>query len=166
MFVARCRPRVLQCLRRKEGSLPVFPARYREQPKGCLVVARGGVAQFSERAWPRPRSPPSGLDGVPVFVRTDTIQEDSMKARRFVSRGTVALVPFLLVASLADSAPRVASARRQAEQKAGRQNPDAQGVQQKTDQQKADPATQQPSEQRSEERRVGKECRSRWSPYH
>jgi len=70
-----------------------------------------------------------------------------MKARRFVSRGTVALVSFLLVASLADSAPRVASARRQAEQKAGRQNPDAQGVQQKTDQQKADPATQQPSEQ-------------------
>src|SRR2546426_12145644 len=29
-----------------------------------------------------------------------------------------------------------------------------------------DPLGQQLAEQRSEERRVGKECRSRWSPYH
>ena len=70
-----------------------------------------------------------------------------MKARRFVSRGTVALVSFLLVASLADSASRVASARRQAEQKDVQQKPDAQGVQQKTDKQKAEPATQQTPEQ-------------------
>src|SRR6266516_8080110 len=27
-------------------------------------------------------------------------------------------------------------------------------------------ATELPEDQRSEERRVGKECRSRWSPYH
>src|SRR5256885_21122 len=30
----------------------------------------------------------------------------------------------------------------------------------------ADPTQQEAAEQRSEERRVGKECRSRWSPYH
>ena len=30
----------------------------------------------------------------------------------------------------------------------------------------ADLASPQPSSTRSEERRVGKECRSRWSPYH
>ena len=29
-----------------------------------------------------------------------------------------------------------------------------------------DPLAQLAGEQRSEERRVGKECRSRWSPYH
>src|ERR1035438_4886097 len=28
------------------------------------------------------------------------------------------------------------------------------------------PITKKPAETRSEERRVGKECRSRWSPYH
>ena len=36
-------------------------------------------------------------------------------------------------------------------------------------QEQADPATDSravPIYQRSEERRVGKECRSRWSPYH
>ena len=30
----------------------------------------------------------------------------------------------------------------------------------------ATPATAEPTYERSEERRVGKECRSRWSPYH
>ena len=30
----------------------------------------------------------------------------------------------------------------------------------------ADPAAEPPEGKRSEERRVGKECRSRWSPYH
>src|SRR5256885_12058769 len=30
----------------------------------------------------------------------------------------------------------------------------------------AKPADSKPAETRSEERRVGKECRSRWSPYH
>src|SRR5256885_11654283 len=30
----------------------------------------------------------------------------------------------------------------------------------------ADPARQSAENERSEERRVGKECRSRWSPYH
>src|SRR3712207_6816735 len=30
----------------------------------------------------------------------------------------------------------------------------------------SDPANTYPVRQRSEERRVGKECRSRWSPYH
>ena len=69
-----------------------------------------------------------------------------MKARRFVSRGTVALVSFLLVASLAPSASRVASAR-QAEQKTVGQTPDAQGVQPKTEQQKAEPTAQQTPEQ-------------------
>ena len=29
-----------------------------------------------------------------------------------------------------------------------------------------EPATYLPRQERSEERRVGKECRSRWSPYH
>ena len=31
---------------------------------------------------------------------------------------------------------------------------------------KADAAVENTAEVRSEERRVGKECRSRWSPYH
>ena len=39
-------------------------------------------------------------------------------------------------------------------------------VEQTPDTQQSTEEVQQPQEQRSEERRVGKECRSRWSPYH
>src|SRR5437763_776802 len=138
MFVARCRPRVLQCPRRREEV----------SPSSLLATAnnRRGVPR---RPWRHRTIFPSGTVARFVAVRSrrspflrspkDNSQEDSMKARRFVSRGTVALVSFLLVASLAHSASRVASARRQAEQKDVQQKPDAQGIQQKTDKQKAEP---------------------------
>ena len=40
------------------------------------------------------------------------------------------------------------------------------GPEQKLKQRQRDRETEREGERRSEERRVGKECRSRWSPYH
>src|SRR2546423_8933768 len=138
--------RVSYNAREGKRKSPRLPCSLPRTTEGACRAARGGIAQFFR----------AGLADTVVAVRSrrspflrspkDNSQEDSMKARRFVSRGTVVLVSFLLVASLAPTASRVASARRQAEQKTGQPKPDAQGVQQKTDQQKGEPTTQKPSE--------------------
>src|SRR5438067_8047020 len=84
---------------KERGSLPVFPARYREQPKGRAAPPVAASHNFSERAWPT-RSSPSGLAEVPFFVRPEKHSGELYEgtALRQSRHGRACLVPLGRVA--------------------------------------------------------------------